>query len=191
MSGRTKVLIESLPHERESVTGFDEVFTLHHRVVYRVALAQVRDAALAEDITQEVFLRYYRHHSCDRAPAERDEFLRAWLVRVTLNCARNTIRGNTRAMRRGENYMSEAVRNETHLAPDDDYERRLKIEATRAALDKIGEPNRSCLLLQGHGMSYREIAHALNIKETTVGSYIARGRKEFVRVFEKIGGRKT
>ncbi len=184
-------MIESLTHERESVAGFDEVFTLHHRVVYRVALAQVRDAALAEDITQEVFLRYYRHHDSHRAPAAHDDFLRAWLVRVTLNCARNTMRGNVRAMRRDENYMNEAATHETHIAPDDDYERRLKIEATRAALDKIGEPSRSCLMLQGHGMSYREIALALDIKETTVGSYIARGRKEFVRVFGKIGSRKT
>jgi hypothetical protein len=35
--------------------SFDEAFTLHHRAVFRTARAVVRDSALAEDVTQEVF----------------------------------------------------------------------------------------------------------------------------------------
>jgi DNA-directed RNA polymerase specialized sigma24 family protein len=40
---------------------FDEAFTLHHRVVFATARAVLRDAALAEETTQEVFLKLYRH----------------------------------------------------------------------------------------------------------------------------------
>ncbi len=75
-------------------------------------------------------------------------------------------------------------------ALDADYERRAEIEATRAALAKIDEPMRSCLLLKQQGLSYREIAEALQVNESYVGSLIARGRKEFVRVYGKIGGRR-
>ncbi|MGI8639852.1 MAG: RNA polymerase sigma factor, partial [Pyrinomonadaceae bacterium] len=66
---------------------FDEAFTLHHRVVFRAARSVVRDAAIAEDVTQEVFLRLY--HNLD-AIAEA-EMLRPWLIRVALNVARNTL----------------------------------------------------------------------------------------------------
>jgi DNA-directed RNA polymerase specialized sigma24 family protein len=48
---------------------------------------------------------------------------------------------------------------------------------------------RSCLLLKQQGLSYREIADTLSIKETNVGSLVARGRKQFARVYGKIGGK--
>jgi RNA polymerase sigma factor (sigma-70 family) len=73
-------------------------------------------------------------------------------------------------------------------APEEDYERRLEIEEARRALDKIKEPMRSCLLLKQQGLSYREIAETLSLKETNVGSLVARGRKQFARVYGKIGG---
>ena len=74
------------------------------------------------------------------------------------------------------------------VAPERDYERRLEIEEARRALDKIKEPMRSCLLLKQQGLSYREIADTLSLKETNVGSLVARGRKHFARVYGKIGG---
>ena len=49
---------------------------------------------------------------------------------------------------------------------------------------------RSCLLLKQQGLSYREIATSLSIKETNIGSLVARGRQEFARVYGKIGGRR-
>ena len=71
-----------------------------------------------------------------------------------------------------------------------DYERRAEIEEARRALGQIKEPMRSCLLLKQQGLSYREIAQTLSLNETNVGSLIARGRKEFMRVYGKIGGRR-
>ena len=60
MNGQARALIESMPNDigTEAVgpLSFDEAFTLHHRAVFRTARAVVRDSALAEDVTQEVFL---------------------------------------------------------------------------------------------------------------------------------------
>ncbi len=169
----------------KATVGFDEAFVLHHRAVYRTAYALVRDAAHAEDIAQEVFLKFYRH--MESAPGE--ELLRAWLLRVTINHARNSLRGQYRAVTREEEYARDEIRRcDAAPAPDDEYERRAEIEAVGRTLDDLGEPTRSCLLLKQQGLSYREIAAALSIKETNVGSLIARGRKEFLRVYGKIGG---
>jgi RNA polymerase sigma-70 factor (ECF subfamily) len=162
--------------------GFDEAFTLHHRAVFRTARSVVRDAGLAEDVTQEVFLRLYRYR--DSTPG--DDLLRAWLLRVTLNVARNTLRGQSRAVAREEAYMHE---NSNHEGPalNLEYERRIQIQEARRALEKIKEPMRSCLLLRQQGLSYREIAKSLSLNEINIGSLIARGRKEFARVYGKIG----
>ena len=191
MSGRTGALTETMPEMIETAAaaqaslGFDEAFMLHHRAVYKTARSFVRDSGLAEDVTQEVFLRLYR--SLDSAPPE--DQLRPWLLRVTMNLALNTLRGQNRATAREEEFAKMAVREKPMAdAPDDEYERRAEIEETRRALDKIKEPMRSCLLLKQQGLSYREIATVLSLNETNVGSLIARGRKEFVRVYGKIGG---
>ena len=191
MNGQARVLIESMPNELEtgavSPLSFDEAFTLHHRAVFRTARAVVRDTALAEDVTQEVFLRLYRN--LNATPGE--DLLRAWLLRVTLNVARNTLRGQSRSMVRDNEYQKSSAESGWFTeAPEVDYERKVAIEEARRALDKIKEPMRSCLLLKQQGLSYREIATTLSIKETNVGSLVARGRKEFARVYGKIGGRR-
>lgn len=184
-------MIESMPNDigTEAVgpLSFDEAFTLHHRAVFRTARAVVRDSALAEDVTQEVFLRLYRN--LHATPG--DDLLRAWLLRVTLNVARNTVRGQNRSMVRDNEYHKSTAENGFNVdAPEEDYERRQAIEEARRALDKIKEPMRSCLLLKQQGLSYREIANSLSLKETNIGSLVARGRKEFARVYGKIGGRR-
>ena len=187
MSGQARALIDSMSDQivAEAPTlSFDEAFTLHHRAVFRTARAVLRDPGLAEDVTQEVFLRLYRN--LDSTPG--DELLRPWLLRVTLNVARNIIRGNNRSMARDTVYAKDAI-GDGWVAPEEDYERRIEIEEARRALDKISEPMRSCLLLKQQGLSYREIADTLSIKETNVGSLVARGRKQFARCYGKIGGK--
>jgi RNA polymerase sigma factor (sigma-70 family) len=191
MNGQARALIESMTNDigTEAVgpLSFDEAFTLHHRAVFRTARAVVRDSALAEDVTQEVFLRLYRN--LNSTPGE--ELLRAWLLRVTLNVARNTLRGQSRSMVRDNEYHKSTSEIGFFAdAPEEDYERRLAIEEARRALDKIKEPMRSCLLLKQQGLSYREIATSLSLKETNIGSLVARGRKEFARVYGKIGGKR-
>jgi len=103
MRFEVQAAVDSVPAQsegRDSAVGFDEAFTLHHRVVFSTARAVVRDAALAEEVTQEVFLKLYRH--LDSAPHA--DLLRAWLLRVTLNEARNTIRSRNRALARDTDY---------------------------------------------------------------------------------------
>ncbi len=189
MSGQARALVDSMPNDiatDATSLSFDEAFTLHHRAVFRTARAVVRDPTLAEDVTQEVFLRFYRY----RESTPGDDLLRPWLLRVTLNVARNTLRGQNRSMARDNEYhKSTSEDGWFQAAPEEDYERRLAIEEARRALDKIKEPMRSCLLLKQQGLSYREIATTLELKETNIGSLIARGRKEFARVYGKIGGK--
>ena len=81
--------------------GFDEAFMLHHRAVYNTSYALLRDAGLAEDVTQEVFLRLYRQLDAEPPPGE---FLRPWLLRVAINLSHNTMRSRTRSVAREEEF---------------------------------------------------------------------------------------
>src|ERR1044072_6630450 len=98
MNGQARALIESMPNDigTEAVgpLSFDEAFTLHHRAVFRTARAVVRDLAIAGDLTQEVFLRLYRNLNARSG----QHLVRSCLLRLTLNVARNTLRGQSRAM---------------------------------------------------------------------------------------------
>ena len=167
--------------EKEKIE-FDEAFSLHHRTVFRTARSIVRDSGLAEDVTQEVFLKLY--HNLDSI--KDGEMLRPWLIRVAINHARNMIRGNARANRRDENYVKENVETQVSSA-EITYEQRETATEVQRALDKVKEPLRSCLILKQQGLSYREIAETLDLTETSIGTFIARARKEFVRFYGKIG----
>ena len=185
MRGRARALIDSMPDQfapDATAVSFDEAFTLHHRAVFCTARAMLRDSALAEDVTQEVFLRLYRNPHATRD----SELLRPWLLRVTLNVSRNTIRGQNRAVARDTTYQRTSD-SAPGLLPHENYESRLELQEVRRALDKIKEPMRSCLLLKQQGLSYREIAQTLSLKEKNIGSLVARGRKEFARTYGKIG----
>jgi len=162
--------------------GFDEAFTLHHRTVFRTARSVVHDCGLAEDVTQEVFLRLYKN--IDTLPDL--EMLRPWLIRVALNVARNTLRGNIRANTRDENYVKESVENSV-FSVESEYEQKTEVSEINRALNKVKEPLRSCLVLRQQGLSYREIAESLSLNESSVGTFVARARQEFMRFYGKVG----
>ncbi|MGI8883165.1 MAG: sigma-70 family RNA polymerase sigma factor [Pyrinomonadaceae bacterium] len=187
MSEGAEIFVDVMSEQTATATAkekieFDEAFTLHHRTVFRAARSVVQDSGLAEDVTQEVFLRLYNNlDSINDA-----EMLRPWLIRVAINVARNALRTKFRANTRDENYVKE-YEEVSDFSVETNYEQREQLSEVNRALLKIKEPLRSCLLLKQQGLSYREIAESLSLNETSVGTFVARARKEFVRFYGKIG----
>ncbi len=167
----------------EGYLTFEEAFSAHQRLVYRYAYSLTRDGALAEDVTQEVFLRLHQHLD----ESQRGSMLRAWLLRVTANVARNLMRARRRAAVRDEAFAMEMSRSEDTIVPDDELARKAEIAKAQRALAAIKEPLRSCLMLRNEGLSYREIAAVLGLRESSVGSLIARARTSFMKLYTKIG----
>ena len=164
---------------------FEEAFTLHHRTVFRAARSVVQDAALAEDVVQETYLRLYKN--LDSINTE--EMLRPWLIRVAINVARNTVRGAIRANTRDENYVKDSGLMSTRSV-EMDYEEFSSVNEIRLAIDKVKEPLRSCLILKQQGLSYKEIAASLELNESSIGTFVARARQEFARFYGR-GGKDT
>ncbi len=187
MNEGAEIFVDVMSEQTQATTAkekieFDEAFTLHHRTVFRAARSVVQDSGLAEDVTQEVFLRLYNNlDSINDA-----EMLRPWLIRVAINVARNALRTKFRANTRDENYVKE-YEGVSDFSVETSYEQREQLSEVNRALLKIKEPLRSCLLLKQQGLSYKEIAESLSLNETSVGTFVARARKEFVRFYGKIG----
>ena len=187
MSKATEIFVDSMAEHTASAEakdriGFEEAFSLHHRTVFRAARSVVRDSGLAEDVTQEVFIKLYKH--MDSLPNL--EMLRPWLIRVALNLAKNTVRGNIRANTREENYVKETGDTSiTHVEMD--YEDVEGVNDIYKALNKVKEPLRSCLILKQQGLSYKEIASSLELNESSIGTFVARARAEFARYYGKVG----
>ncbi len=187
MNESTDILVDIMSEHTSTAAakgriGFDEAFALHHRTVFRAARSVVHDPALAEDVTQETFLRLYKNQDS----ITDNEMLRPWLIRVAINVAKNTIRGNIRANTRDENYVKET--GDTSVpSVEIDYEEYAGVNEIYRALNKIKEPLRSCLMLKQQGLSYKEIAGSLELNEGSIGTFIARARQEFTRYYGKIG----
>lgn len=185
MSEATEIFVDSMSERTTAAAAketieFEEAFSLHHRTVFRAARSVLQDAALAEDVTQEVFIRLYNHQDS----IQNAEMLRPWLIRVALNLAKNTIRGNIRANTRDENYVKESVENSIYSV-ESEFEQASEVNEIRKALNKVKEPLRSCLVLKQQGLSYKEIAESLSLNETSIGTYVARARAEFMRFYGK------
>lgn len=63
----------------------EEIVKKYFNTVYKLALAMTKHKANAEDVTQEVFLRCFRKDIL----FESEEHIKAWLIRVTINCSKN------------------------------------------------------------------------------------------------------
>ena len=71
-----------------STEALESVVRCYADMVYRLALAQTRSPADADDIFQDVFLRY-----AEKSPDfQSEEHRKAWLLRVTVNCCRSHFR---------------------------------------------------------------------------------------------------
>jgi RNA polymerase sigma factor (sigma-70 family) len=175
------IMSETATAAAENKFEFEEVFALHHRTVFRAARSVVHDAGLAEDVTQETFIRLYNHQDSITDL----EMLRPWLIRVAINVAKNTIRGNIRANTREENYVKET--GDTSISHVEmDYEDVEGVNDIYKALNKVKEPLRSCLILKQQGLSYKEIASSLELNESSIGTFVARARAEFARYYGKV-----
>jgi len=66
----------------------DDVIKCYQDVVYRIAFTYCKNTYSAEDVTQEVFLRYLKL----KKEFDGEEHLKAWLIRVTINISKNFLR---------------------------------------------------------------------------------------------------
>jgi RNA polymerase sigma-70 factor (ECF subfamily) len=155
--------------------AFDEIVRRYQRRVYATALRIVRRHDLADDVTQEAFLRAHRAlASFDRARP-----FGPWICRIAANLAINHVRSpeaREDALDEGALHLSPAA------ASDGPLEAVLEKEARRVLEEAVGRlpaEQRAVFVLRAfEELSYKEIAEALDLSVGTVMSRLSRAREK-------------
>ena len=152
--------------------AFSQLVERHQTMVYRLALGKTGSPQDAEEVTQTAFLKAWQGLRTFQGKAA----FSTWLYRLTVNAAVDLLR------RRREPALS---LDDPDLPPIPDQApspEELSMAAERRrllwqAIDQLPESHRLPLVLRElEGLSYREIARALDLEEGTVKSRLARGR---------------
>lgn len=164
---------------------FGDIFRRRYAELVRLAARITGDAGEAEDVAQEALDRLSTHEVLGRP----DEEIAAWLRRVTINTSFNRLRSRNRAADR-EQRTAAAERPLREVDPAGPQLAQLvrseEQAQVRAALARLPERQRACLLLRHSGYRYAEIAAAVGVAEGSVGAFLARGERAFRRHYEEM-----
>ena len=162
----------TLARAREGDLGaFEELVRMYQADVFRFSWHLTRDRSLAEDVTQEAFLRAFRFFGSYRG----DSKFSSWIMRIARNCAMDTLRRQKSFLARHEGEYERAG------SPVDPIARVELDAALRSISDSHREP---FLLIEVFGLSYQEAADILGVRVGTVKSRMHRARQALCRALE-------
>jgi RNA polymerase sigma-70 factor, ECF subfamily len=173
-SGFTQPHSEVEPGHSARYRRFKHLVERHQDGLFTFACYMVRDRETAADVTQDTLMKLWYH--LDEMEEERVEF---WLRRVIRNACIDAIRAAGAYRSR---FTSDAELSHESASRDPDPGLVTEAADTRrhiqGAVDNLGEPYRSILLLREmQECTYEEISAALSLPLNTVKVYLHRARK--------------
>ncbi|MDD2659641.1 MAG: RNA polymerase sigma factor RpoE [Methylococcales bacterium] len=166
--------------QRGDKSAFDLLVVRYQHKIIQLVNRFVKDPSEAQDVAQEAFIKAYRAMGNFRG----DSAFYTWLYRIAINTAKNYLVSRSR---RSSDYEvdvhdAETLGNAPQLQGMETPERLLLndeiIDAIKTAIDKLPEEMRTAIMLREfEGMSYEEIAEAMDCPVGTVRSRIFRARE--------------
>ncbi|HEX3435496.1 MAG TPA: sigma-70 family RNA polymerase sigma factor [Pseudacidobacterium sp.] len=161
---------------------FEAIFREHYQRIVRVIRRVLPRDSEAEEVCAEVFLRLY----CSGPGVAAGGLVGGWLYRTATRASIDALRANRR---RG---VEEQLDGSGHVEAEGFTEspltlmlRRESIVEVREVLAKLKVEKAQLLLLRHSGLSYREIAEALQLGVNSVGQKLARAEAEFSALYER------
>ena len=161
---------------RGDVAAFDELVRRFHRAVYRMCWRLLRSAD-AEDVAQDTFVRAFVHF--ERFDPSRPVL--PWLVAIARRLCLDVLRRRKMRARIETGPVAEPS------APSPEREASLREQLShleKALADLDDGPREAVLLFHIEGMSYRDIAAALEVPMGTVMTWLHRARAELRKAIE-------
>lgn len=160
--------------------AFDLLVRKYQHRVLKLVSRFVSDAAEAEDVAQEAFIKAYRALASFRG----DSAFYTWLYRIAINTAKNALVSNRRRPVDFDLDLHDPEQYDRHarLKEGDTPEGVLLTEEIRSvvekAMEQLPEDLRTAIVLRElEGLSYEEIAEAMDCPVGTVRSRIFRARE--------------
>ncbi len=160
--------------------AFDLLVIKYQHKIVQLVNRFVKDPSEAQDVAQEAFIKAYRALANFRG----DSAFYTWLYRIAINTAKNYLVSRSRRYSDYEVDVQDAeqVENAPQLkgmdTPDNVLMNEQIVEAIKTAIEKLPEEMRTAIMLREfEGMSYEEIAQAMDCPVGTVRSRIFRARE--------------
>ena len=151
--------------------AFGELVCIHAQGVRNVIYRMCGDAQIAEDAAQETFIQAWLHLASYRPHVP----LRGWLYRIALNAATDMLRKERRIL---PGPLEDLDLPDSGLGPEVRFFQDERAALIRKAVLSLPDACRAVLVLREYeGLSYQEIAEALDIPPGTVMSRLNYARK--------------
>ena len=148
----------------------EQIVRTYADMIYKIAYRYTSNAADAEDVFSETFLAYFRRERT----FESEEHRKAWLIRVTINCAKDLL-----AARRCDEELNEELTCEPQHASQED------ILTLREAINALPPGQKEILTLYYlNDVPIKTIATILEKSENTVKVTLFRARENLRKYFE-------
>lgn len=170
------VYTESPPCSKDTL---QEWMTAYGQDVWNFVYCMTRKWELADDITQEVFLKAYRHMHSFR----REASVKTWLLTI----ARNTVRDYMKSAFMRRVTLVDWVQNrETHPSAEDESFEQMAVSRIWKQVLELPVKYREVLILFAHyQLSMKEIARLLGTREGTVKSRLHQARLKVLQIKER------
>ena len=157
--------------QRGERNAFNELVRMYAQGVMNVIYRMCGNAQIAEDAAQETFIQAWLH-----IPAYRPQTsLRSWLYRIAVNAATDMLRKEKRIL---PTALEDLQLQDPQLGPEALFFQEERTALVRRAIMSLPDASRAVLVLREYeGMSYHEIAEALDIPVGTVMSRLNYARK--------------
>jgi RNA polymerase sigma-70 factor (ECF subfamily) len=166
------VLRESSP-EHWDEADFREIFQRHHARIVDILVRLLGDRGHADEIANDAFWRLYRQPTL-----QTDGNVGGWLYRTATNLGIDALRMSGRR-RQHEEAAGRIAQDNVQDGPLDDLLREETCRRVRRVLSLLKPAQAQLLILRSTGLSYKEIADALEVKATGVGTMLNRAEEEF------------
>jgi RNA polymerase sigma factor (sigma-70 family) len=157
-----------------AATDVDTLFRAHYRRICRVIYRVVGDADTAEELAAEAFWKLHQNRPSRLTNAE------AWLCRTGVRLALDSLRKR----KRRQHYESASPAPAASPDPEQGFARAREQARVRDVLAEMKPAQASLLLLRAEGLSYAELAAALGVSATSIGTLIARAEARFKQAYE-------
>lgn len=166
------------------VAAFEELYRRHHPVVLRRLTRLCGNVAIAEELTQEAFLR-----AAQRITGSGDLRFRAWVMRIGTNLGIDHLRTLRRQPAQSIEDMlviKPAAGTPMIVDTEHHYERREDARFVSSVLDRLNPRHRQVLVLREiEGLDYRSIAERLGVSCSAIETLLFRARGRFREEYAK------
>ncbi|MYF98197.1 sigma-70 family RNA polymerase sigma factor [Candidatus Poribacteria bacterium] len=160
-------------------TAFSELVSKYHKSVHALAWRKIQDFHIAEDITQETFLKAYQELSTLKKP----QSFASWLYVIVVNRCNSWLRKKKRSLTQSlEVTDSTELKKATYSSYVVEENERASVDAQREVvkklLAKLQESDRTIITLHYlGGMTYEEISRFLGVSVSAIKNRLYRARQ--------------